>query len=121
VRYKYDKLMRYYHYSLEPVKPILVRATVAKLKCPRCGYTWLPRKRSPKCCPNCSSRLLPECEVEEEDQVLEELRRLREENAKLREENAKLRERLKELEAEVRERRRRAPAVKRYILGPRTL
>lgn len=28
---------------------------VTKYKCERCGYVWIPRKESPKNCPNCIS------------------------------------------------------------------
>jgi len=26
---------------------------IRKLKCPVCGYTWIPRIPKPKCCPRC--------------------------------------------------------------------
>jgi len=56
-----NKLERLYNYHQPPVKPLLVK--VPALKCPRCGYYWIPRKQLPKICPSCNSRLLEEYEV----------------------------------------------------------
>ena len=50
-----DKLQRIYNYYQPPVKPLVVKAPV--MKCPRCGYFWIPKKRYPKICPSCASRL----------------------------------------------------------------
>ncbi len=55
-----DKLVRMFYYNQPPVKPLLVM--VPALKCPRCGYFWIPKKKWPKVCPSCCSRLLPEYE-----------------------------------------------------------
>lgn len=27
------------------------------MQCPKCGYDWIPRIESPKCCPDCKTRL----------------------------------------------------------------
>ena len=59
-----NKLERLYNYHQPPVKPLLVK--VPALKCPRCGYYWIPRKQLPKICPSCNSRLLEEYEVVED-------------------------------------------------------
>jgi len=59
-----NKLERLYNYHQPPIKPLLVK--VPALKCPRCGYYWIPRKQLPKICPSCNSRLLEEYEVGED-------------------------------------------------------
>ena len=56
-----DKLQRIYNYYQPPVKPLVVRAPV--MKCPRCGYFWIPKKRYPKICPSCASRLEKEYDI----------------------------------------------------------
>jgi len=74
------------------VKPILVRKVVFALRCPFCGFEWIPKRKSfqedrkamPKYCPCCNRRLLPEYDFEEKDAVLQKLRKLEEENAALR-------------------------------------
>jgi len=33
------------------------------MKCPRCGYFWIPKKRYPKICPSCASRLEKEYDI----------------------------------------------------------
>ena len=33
-----------------------LEAFEGKKECKRCGYTWHPRTRTPKCCPECKSR-----------------------------------------------------------------
>ena len=55
-----NKLERLYNYHQPPVKPLLVK--IPALKCPRCGYYWIPKKKFPKICPSCNSRLLKEYE-----------------------------------------------------------
>ena len=27
------------------------------MNCPKCNYTWKPKKSAPKCCPQCKTRL----------------------------------------------------------------
>jgi len=29
------------------------------MKCPKCGYEWIPRVKSPKRCPRCGKWLIP--------------------------------------------------------------
>lgn len=63
-----SKIERMYNYTqLDPVKPQKVRLIVEALRCPNCGYEWIPRKdKIPTLCPSCSIRLLNEVEVGED-------------------------------------------------------
>ena len=95
-----SKIERYYYYGLEPVTPILVYTRVIAFKCPRCGYTWVPRKTHPKCCPRCSSRLKPQVETEEKDETLEEIARLRTELAQTQRKLEEAQKTIEELKAQ---------------------
>jgi len=85
-----NKLERLYNYHQPPVKPLLVK--IPALKCPRCGYYWIPKKKFPKICPSCNSRLLKEYEeagditikVESEGVDKGKLEGIREELGKMR-------------------------------------
>jgi predicted Zn-ribbon and HTH transcriptional regulator len=44
-----------------------MKAVVIEIKCPKCGYSWVPRVRNVKECPKCK-RYLPK-EERDEDQV----------------------------------------------------
>jgi len=93
----FNKLVRmYYYYSDKKVKPILVIHKQLALKCPNCGYIWVPRVKNPKCCPSCSIQLEPPdpTNVEEKDEILEELAKYKEKCKKLEEEIARLRAQL---------------------------
>ncbi len=71
-----SRIERMYNYTyLDPVKPLKVSLIVQGLRCPHCGYEWVPKTdKLPKVCPSCSIRFLDEVEVVDSPELSKELR-----------------------------------------------
>lgn len=71
-----SKLERLYNYThKEPVKPIKISVITQALRCPNCGYEWIPRSNNiPKTCPSCSIRFLKEVVEKETTELQKEMR-----------------------------------------------
>jgi len=71
-----SKLERLYNYThKEPVKPIRAPIVVQALRCPNCGYEWIPRSNNiPKACPSCSIRFLNDVVEKDTPELSKEMR-----------------------------------------------